>query len=478
MSDAATLGVAAAIALGFWLVVLAVLAVATRAREPHAGPATMELGGDESPGVVNMLTRGWAVGLEAVPATVIDLAARKIVAFERAGPERWILRVPDRGPEGLTPYEQQVYDHVGGLASGGVVPLEALTTGPQDDSAKWWKRFQTAVSADARDRGLSRPRWGRTHLMVLGILAVAPAALAAAAFAALPSHSSPTKSHGHNDVAGFIFVAVVLWAFLMAIPRVMRAERDTPAGQAVAARWLGLRRQLAGDEHFADQPPAAVAIWDRLLAYGAAMGVAPGAVRALPMGAESETQAWTAYGGHWHVVRVHYPARIPPGWGKSPAAAVATGIAFAVPAFLFLYAIGSLISKISDDLNDVARGGAAAIGALIALAFALAPLAALVYGLSMMWSGAADIGKRTSREGLVLRRKEVVRSNNSGKSTVAVYLAVYDGHGNEMRALRCTPSVASQVQAGALVRASVSPRLGYVYSLERLGPMVSIHTGS
>ena len=187
MTDPATLGIAAAIALGVWLAVLAVLAVATRAREPHAAAATMDPGGDESPAVVNLMTNDWAVGKAAVPATLIDLAARKIVAFERTGPDQFVVRIPDRPPAELTSYEGRVYDHVRGLASGGVVPCEALTTGPEDESKGWWKAFRTAVSADARDRGLSRPRWARIHLVVLGVLAVAPAALASGAFAALPS---------------------------------------------------------------------------------------------------------------------------------------------------------------------------------------------------------------------------------------------------------------------------------------------------
>src|SRR5581483_9327368 len=130
----------------------------------------------------------------------------------------------------------------------------------------------------------------------------------------LPNQSS-SKSHD-DPVFGFIFLAFIIWAGLMAVPRSLRAERDTPEGLATAGRWLGLRAQLSGDDNFARQPPTAVAIWDRLLAYGAAMGVAPGAVRSLPMGAESATHAWTAYGGRWRVVHVHYPNRFPPGWGR------------------------------------------------------------------------------------------------------------------------------------------------------------------
>jgi hypothetical protein len=450
VTDAATLGVAAGIALGAWLVVLTLLAVATRAREPDAAPPTMDLGGDEPPGVVNLITRGWQVGMEAVPATLIDLAARKLLALERVGPDRFVVRVPDRQPVGLTPYEKQVDDHVRSLASGGVVHCEALTTGPENESKQWWKRFRTSVSADARGRGLSRPRWARTHLAVLGALAVAPAGLAAGAFAALPSSSSSKSDDG--GVLGLIFVAVILWLALMTIPGSLRAERDTPAGLAAASRWLGLRRHLEGDANFAEQPPAAVAIWDRLLSYGAAMGVAPGAVRALAMGADSETEAWTAYGGRWRVVHVSYPWRFPPGWGRSPAGAVAIGFAILVPATLVAYALRDLF----DDAS------------LISLAVVAVPVALMAYGLVMVWRGGADIGRRVTREGLVLRRKEIVSSSDSGTHTTAVYLAVYGGQGGEVRALRCTPEVASGVHPGSLVRATISPRLAHVYSLEPL----------
>src|SRR5205807_4071964 len=125
--------------------------------------------------------------------------------------------VPDRQAPGLTPYEKQVYEHVRGLASGGVVPCEALTTGPQDESSRWWKRFRTSVSTDARDRGLSRPRWARAHLLVLGVLGTAPAALTAGAFIALPSHSS-SKSDDTGGVFGFIALSLILWVALMLIP--------------------------------------------------------------------------------------------------------------------------------------------------------------------------------------------------------------------------------------------------------------------
>jgi hypothetical protein len=248
----------------------------------------------------------------------------------------------------------------------------------------------------------------------------------------------------------------------------MRAERDTPAGQAAASRWLGLRAQLGGDDHFAEQPPAAVVLWDRLLSYGAAMGVAAGAVRGLPMGAESETDAWTSYGGRWRVVHIEYPHLRKPGWGRSPWAAIGVGLVWLVPALFVTYGLWSLITGAAGDLGDVSKGGGAAAATIVEVVVAVLPLAALAYGATMLWSGASDLSRRSQLEGLVLRRKEIVTNDKSGSHTTAVYLAVFDGRAREVQALRCTPTTASGVHAGSKVRATISPRLGHVYGFERL----------
>ena len=68
----------------------------------------------------------------------------------------------------------------------------------------------------------------------------------------------------------------------------------------------------------------------------------------------------------------------------------------------------------------------------------------------------------------MLRRKEIVTNDKSGSHTTAVYLAVFDGMAAEVRALRCTPTTASGVQAGSLVRATLTPKLAHVYAIERL----------
>jgi len=72
----------------------------------------------------------------------------------------------------------------------------------------------------------------------------------------------------------------------------------------------------------------------------AAPGVASGASGPLPMGTESDTDAWSAYGGRWRLVRVVYPRLWPPAWGLDPLVAIVAGIGAALAGALALYWLG------------------------------------------------------------------------------------------------------------------------------------------
>jgi hypothetical protein len=454
-------GVGAAIALAAWLLLVAVLAIATRARTPDPGPEALDLPGEEPPAVVAMLTDGWEVGHEAVPATLIDLAARKIVAIEGVGPDRFVVRLrPSASTAGLTFYEQQVLGHVRGLASpDGTVPCEALTTGPEGDSVAWWDRFQAAVVDDARDRGLSRSRWSRWMLLLLGAAAVVPAALVALAIVFVPPEEGTEEE---NPVGGFLGITAMAWFPLMTLPRKLRAERDTPAGREAAARWLGLRNHLEGSGGFTDAPPAAVAIWDRYLSYGAALGVAAGAVRALPLGSESDTEAWTAYGGHWRVVHIDYPKRLPPGWGKPPVLAAAISLAGVLGGLFVARIFFPLMADTVSDLVDSIREDGFNPIELIVVALLAIPttVSALLVRRSavMLAAAVADLFVRREVEGVVLR----IRSHEK-----VSYLAVDDGTGTKVRAWIVSPSVLVGLSQGSKVSATVTPRLGHVSRLSK-----------
>ena len=458
-------GIGAAVALAAWLALLGLFAVATRARTPEPGPEALELPGDEPPAVVAMLTDGWEVGHEAVPATLIDLAARKIVAIEGVGLERFIVRLrPNASTAGLTFYEQQVLSHVRGLASAdGTVPCEALTTGPEDDSDAWWKRFQASVVEDARNRGLSRGRWSRWMLVVLGATALVPAALAALAFVALPPEEGTEEEE--NPVGAFIGATAIAWFPLMALPRKLRAERDTPAGQEAAARWLGLRDHLDATGGFAEAPPAAVVIWDRFLSYGAALGVAGGAVRALPLGSESDTEAWTAHGGHWRVVHIDYPKRLPPGWGKPPLLATAIGLAGLLGGLFVARIFFPLMGEVVSDLFDSTREEGFNPLNLIVIAILALPTivsAVLVVRSALMLAAAVpDLFVTREVEGIVLRIRRHEKVS---------YLAVDEGAGTKVRAWIVAPLLldSAGLNQGSPVSATVSPRLGHVSRLSRV----------
>lgn len=462
---AARLGVGAGVALILWLVLLGVLAVISRARRPDPAPASIELGGDEPPAVVSMLANGWEVGREAVPATLLDLAARKIVSIDAAGPDHYVVRVPAKGSAkvagNLLPYEEQVLDHVRQLAGpDGTVPGEALTTGPEAESARWWKSFASAVNKDARARGLSRGRWSGWMTALLSMTAFAPAVLTALAVVVLPNNRS---SDSDNPIGAFIGLVIIVWGVLVAIPGKMRAERDTGRGREVAARWLGLRVYLHQDQAFAEAPPAAVAVWDRYLAYGAALGVAAAAVRALPLGAESDRVAWSAYGGRWRMVRIHYPKRVPPGWGRHPAAATAIALGTLVVAGamgrLLFPALGDVVSRLGDEIRDHGLDGLALLGIGLLVVPALVIAFWLARSLFMLAVAVPDLFTRRVVEGVALRVH--VRQQP--------YLAVDDGTRRELRAWLVDSALlgSSGVARGSVVRATVSPRLGHVFRLEK-----------
>jgi Predicted membrane protein (DUF2207) len=268
----------AAVAVALWFLLVLVATLMTRARDLDPGSTTSDLG-QEPPAVVNLLVSGWRVTPDAVPATLLDIAARDYVDLEQLGPANTVCHLRRTDTSGLEPYERRVLDHVRGLAIDGVVPAAALSTGSASASARWWRGFEKEVTKDARARGLSRDRWSGWVGRFFKVAAVVPAVLIGL---------TVWRTGGTDDsdpVSAGLGAAVVSWALLIAAFSRTRAERETPKGAEVAGNWLGVRNYLAANEAFPDLPPAAVAIWDRYLAYGAAMGVARAAVRSLPMGA-------------------------------------------------------------------------------------------------------------------------------------------------------------------------------------------------
>ena len=122
------LGVAAVLTAVGWLAGAAALYRAGRPDNPPVGPHTLDLG-PEPPAVANYLVNGLRVSAEAVPATVLDLAARGVLEIEERGPGAYYVRIREVGDEVLTPYELRVLLHLEGLARDGVVPCPGAHDG-------------------------------------------------------------------------------------------------------------------------------------------------------------------------------------------------------------------------------------------------------------------------------------------------------------------------------------------------------------
>ena len=102
----AVLAVAAAAASPAWVVAAAIVFVSRRPPEPAVGARTLELGADP-PAVANFLVNDFRVTDDAVPATLIDLAAREVVDVEQRGPGVFYVRLRATPEEPLSSYEQQ-----------------------------------------------------------------------------------------------------------------------------------------------------------------------------------------------------------------------------------------------------------------------------------------------------------------------------------------------------------------------------------
>jgi hypothetical protein len=426
---------AAVVLTAAWLAAVAFIRWKRRPNDPPAGPATLDLG-EEPPAVVNLLANGFRVTRDAVPATLLDLAARRIVEIEQTHPGTYQCRLRSEQAAHLTAYERRVLDVLRTRALDGVVPAQALTTGPADESKRWWGKFKGEVVDDAQQRGLSRDLWDRRTLRALTVAAVAPAVFVA-----------PLTLR-----AGFVYA---VGAFLaIGFLKAGRRQRDTPAGLAAASRWLGLRSRLADDEVFPTVPPIAVAMWERYLAYGAAFGVAAGAVRAIPMGAESDRRAWSSYGGRWREVRIRYPRLFPLGLGRSPAEALIRAVPAAVAAFFLLSVIGGAAT------DQVEEEGPAP---LIAVALLLVPAVVALLAAIVIIKALADLGSPREVTGQIVR----LRTFGSDDST-RFYVAVDDGATRTIRAWRVGSQLYARLTQYEEVTAAVTPHLRHVRSIRRI----------
>jgi hypothetical protein len=284
-------------------VVFAGALLATRPARPPDAPATPDLG-EEPPAVVSLLANRWRLNEDAAESTLLDLAARHLIELRQPGndPMQTTIHVrPVEVPPDLSPYEHRVLSRIRGLAVNGVIPVTALTFRNERQARSWNRRLRREVVTDARARGLSRARFGHAVVSVL----VAVAAVSAAGLAVAVARNQLRADDG--DAGAVVATGFFGFVALAGIAMSQRSERDTPAGRDAAARWQGVRAWLRGHEEFAELPPASVAVWDRYLPYGAALGVTHTASAVLDLGMGNRKLVWSSYGERWRRVKVRYP---------------------------------------------------------------------------------------------------------------------------------------------------------------------------
>ena len=413
-----------------WFGLFGLAQVATRPRTPAPTPATEELG-PESPAVASLLVNHWEITEDAAESTLIDLAARHILEFRQPAndPRQTTVHVRQPSPAGLTPYEQRVFDRVRGLSQGGMVPLTALTFRDAGKAGNWGKRLAAEVIAEARANGLSQRRFGPRILSALSGAALL-VGFAVAAGVLMWLH----RTHDNDPIRTALGAGVFAFGGLSAVAGKVGGERDTAAGREVAARWLGVRAWLRGHEAFADEPPAAVAIWDRYLSYGAAVGATRVSSAVIDLGMGNRKRVWSSYTGTpgettWHRVRVHYP-RFWPRYGKTaPKLFLRAVIAAAIGYVLLRFWYSGVDSVLAISPRKSAVDSSVTLIKGVGL---LAGLALLVYGAYVVLRTVIDLLVPNTITGEVVWTERWRSGQNNTPSLD--YLAVDEASGDSTRA--------------------------------------------
>lgn len=288
-----------------WYLALVGYAIVTRPRRLPAASAGTRLR-DEPPAVVDLLVTRCALSPAAPGATLLDLAARRLVELRQPSLDAEVLvRVGPVAPTGLLPYEQRVHARVARVAGDQFTPLRLLQSDAADGGPDWFRRFRAEVIEDAAQRGLVRSRQTPVVLMVAASwLAIAAGCIGATrtTSASTPDWLSYLVLAGWGAGAGLATGALSAAAFVH-----VRGARHTTAGRQVGCEWLGVARWLAGHRAVTAASPAAVVTQGRILAYAVALGLNPSASAALGLQTGHVRHLRSRYGGTPHTVTVRFP---------------------------------------------------------------------------------------------------------------------------------------------------------------------------
>lgn len=429
-----------------WYVITLLIALNSRPGPLVPGPPTMELG-YEPPAVVNLLVNRGEVTQAAADATLLDLAARRILELHQPGsdPADLLVRVRVPDPAGLSSYERQVFDRVAAGAANRLVPLTQVTQRYAEGGPEWFGQLRARIAEDARHRGLLHKKYMGSAPVIISVVG----GMALGCLGILP-FQGPDGSHLSGAVAfltaglWFVLSPVIALVLMLIAQRHFRIARLTPQGYAAGGYWLGVGRWIAAHEDLADLPPAAVAVWDRYLAYGLALGLNQAADDQLDLRTGRTAEFVSTYVGGPRRVIARYP-RGPFAYTQAGARITWCLIVFAVWVPVLVFA--------ATHLHGPGRGTLYAIGGLILLRSAYRLVRAILAR-----------AYRVTATGLVLAAHAWRPAPAGGQRWIQV--VVDDGRHDTVRPWLLRADRAGDVRAGDVVTLTAQPWTRFGYTLE------------
>jgi hypothetical protein len=347
------------------------IGVASRARAVTAGPAGPDLPDNPPPAVVNYLVHGCKSTADAPVGTLVDLAARRHLELYQPGGDaaQVLIRVRDRTPEHLTAYERSVMDRVVEAAGDGEwVSLADLSIHYAEHGYLWSVQFARDVAADARKRRLAADDPGglQIGLLFVGFLLSVTTACAVPLFVVDRVTGPDPEQVGMAGGLAFLAVVFVLVGALVTacvlwLGMWFSDERLTTKGEEVTARWLGVAHWLRANHGLAELPTASVAVWDRYLAYGAALGLTPVVSDVVDLAVGDRATLWSTYTGTRRPIRADYRRR-GRGVGYTPGTVIFYGLLWLATLAAGAYAL----ARWSGRLGPLAVATLALLAAVLA----------------------------------------------------------------------------------------------------------------
>ena len=264
---------------------------------------------DTAPALVPTLVRqGGEAGSFEFTATLFDLIRRGHYQAEHVTTERSIwaglrtervsdLELSKGEPVELTTWEKSVDSVVNNVLDGGKRRLSEFREeieGERTAMAPRFEAFKAAASGEVANLGWFRSI-GLVPLVVAMIVFAAIGALLA--FIAIDGWRTVYPRWSDVVLLGLAVAAFVNAAVLLgASTRRKLWRRRTKEAALEAERWDAFRRYLQDFPRLQDAPPATLELWERLLVYGIAFGIADRVLQAAHMAMpEALAQASSVY---------------------------------------------------------------------------------------------------------------------------------------------------------------------------------------